>query len=213
MKSVRSLTAFAGLVLFVSSAHAGKPSDPPPAETPPPMPVLEQNLDSNGWIKVHEQGTAKVDIQNSSLDVNATIDNTELDVNVVNTDLDVNVLNGPSDPVSVNVENFPSPQSAPLPAVTVLESLNTGSFATGTSIEKSLNMNLVSFSINSGGDNDSYYVEFERGGIIVLSLVGGEATIHSFTYPIPVDTVEISCDNVSEDCWLFGSAQGFPQDP
>ncbi len=34
-----------------------------------PLPVREQNLDGNGNIKVHEQGTANVNVTNSSLSV------------------------------------------------------------------------------------------------------------------------------------------------
>jgi hypothetical protein len=34
-----------------------------------PVPVREQNLDANGNVKVHEQGTAKVDVTNSSLPI------------------------------------------------------------------------------------------------------------------------------------------------
>ena len=36
-----------------------------------PVPVREQNLDANGNIKVHEQGTANVNVTNSSLSVRA----------------------------------------------------------------------------------------------------------------------------------------------
>jgi hypothetical protein len=34
-----------------------------------PVPVREQNLDADGNVKVHEQGTAKVDVTNSSLSI------------------------------------------------------------------------------------------------------------------------------------------------
>jgi len=37
--------------------------------TSDPVPVREQNLDGNGNLKVHEQGTAKVKVTNSSLTV------------------------------------------------------------------------------------------------------------------------------------------------
>jgi hypothetical protein len=37
-----------------------------------PVPVREQNLDANGNIKVHEQGTANVNVTNSSLSVRAS---------------------------------------------------------------------------------------------------------------------------------------------
>ncbi|HEY6960603.1 MAG TPA: hypothetical protein VI408_01800, partial [Gaiellaceae bacterium] len=34
-----------------------------------PVPVREQNLDANGDVKVHEQGTANVNVTNSTLAV------------------------------------------------------------------------------------------------------------------------------------------------
>ena len=37
---------------------------PPPPEPPTPQPVLEQNLDADGFIAVHEQGTADVNVRN-----------------------------------------------------------------------------------------------------------------------------------------------------
>ena len=36
-----------------------------------PVPVAEQNLDGNGNVKVHEQGTANVNVTNSSVPVSA----------------------------------------------------------------------------------------------------------------------------------------------
>jgi hypothetical protein len=38
-------------------------------DTSSPVPVREQNLDANGNARVHEQGTAKVDVTNSSLPI------------------------------------------------------------------------------------------------------------------------------------------------
>lgn len=53
------------------------PAWAPPAATPPPQPVVEQNLDAHGNVKVHEQGTANVNVVDGNepysvhLDVNA----------------------------------------------------------------------------------------------------------------------------------------------
>ncbi|MBI1885186.1 MAG: hypothetical protein HYS09_02545 [Chloroflexi bacterium] len=60
---------------------------PPP---PPETPVREQNLDGSGRIRVHEQGTADVNVTNASLPVTGT-----LDVGNLPSVQDVNVLTLP----------------------------------------------------------------------------------------------------------------------
>ena len=47
-----------GLQATVFEAEA----KPPPPEPPTPQPVLEQNLDADGFIAVHEQGVADVNV-------------------------------------------------------------------------------------------------------------------------------------------------------
>ena len=83
MKSVQFLVA--ALLLVASPVVlAGKPD---PNVPNPPLQVLEYNVDADGWIAVHEQGTASVDI----------VDTEELDVNITNAELDVNVTGGSID--------------------------------------------------------------------------------------------------------------------
>ncbi len=70
------------LGLAVSRGLDGSASAAPPTET-----VREQNLDGDGFIRVHEQGTANVSVTNASLPVSGTVDVGNLpavqDVNVV----------------------------------------------------------------------------------------------------------------------------------
>ncbi len=58
---------------------------------PAPIAVREQNLDASGFIRVHEQGTANVNVTNGSLPVSGTVD-----VGNLPTVQDVNVLSLPS---------------------------------------------------------------------------------------------------------------------
>ena len=67
MKLFQFLVA-ALLFLFVGSALAVPPD---PSLPNPPLQVREANVDSNDWIAVHEQGTAKVEVQ-GVVDVNVT---------------------------------------------------------------------------------------------------------------------------------------------
>src|SRR3990172_1874867 len=59
----------------------------PAGAAPPAQSVREQNLDGSGLIRVHEQGTANVNVTNGSLPVSATVNVGNLpsvqDVNVV----------------------------------------------------------------------------------------------------------------------------------
>jgi hypothetical protein len=54
---------------LLTSALDAQPPQPPP----PPLPVLEQNRDSLGFIKVHEQGTVNVKVTSGSLNVGGAV--------------------------------------------------------------------------------------------------------------------------------------------
>ncbi len=71
---------------------------------PPPevQPVEEQNLDGSGFIAVHEQGTADVNVTNAALPVSGTVDVGNLPVVQ-----DVNVISLPSeDPGPLEFTHF-----------------------------------------------------------------------------------------------------------
>lgn len=74
------------------------------AKPPPPGPqaVEEQNLDGSGFIAVHEQGTADVNVTNAALPVSGTVDVGNLPVVQ-----DVNVISLPSqDPGPLEFTHF-----------------------------------------------------------------------------------------------------------
>jgi hypothetical protein len=83
---------------------AATPPEPIPA---PDMPVVEQNLDADGYIAVHEQGTADVNVVGGSMTVGGTVSANQVG------DWSVDVDNFPAvQPVSgtVSVGNFPTTQ-------------------------------------------------------------------------------------------------------
>jgi len=103
-----------GGMMLVQPGSAAPPS-PVPA---PDMPVAEQNLDSSGYIAIHEQGTADVNVTGGNMTVGGTVAATqsgawEVDANQKGS-WSVDVDNFPSvQPVSgtVNVGNFPTTQN------------------------------------------------------------------------------------------------------
>jgi hypothetical protein len=71
----RALTgvSFAILGSAVTIMLMGKVSAQPEPVPQPSQPVREQNLDANRFIRVHEQGTANVNVANSQLTVGGTV--------------------------------------------------------------------------------------------------------------------------------------------
>jgi hypothetical protein len=63
----RASSAFVTVLREPANAAANAPSIFMSFDTSHPVPVREQNIDANGNIKVHEQGTANVNATNSSL--------------------------------------------------------------------------------------------------------------------------------------------------
>lgn len=189
------------LLAAASSLYAEKPD---PNVPNPPIQVLEYNVDGNGWIAVHEQGTADVSISSS----------TELDVNVTNDTLDVSGS-------AVEITNFPDPQNVAVQGMV------------DTSIVPADAVQLPSFSVDAGehatvdfatvnattivlwdnsvtGDNDPEFQLWIRspltGGGSLFKYAYDEGLpstdIRSFTHPIPVSGIEIWCKNESLACTL-----------
>ena len=78
-----------------------------PGTTPgPSQPVREQNLDANQLIRVHEQGTANVNVANSPLTVSGT------EREHFPSQFDVKVANSSDQPVAVHDGDDPAKYSA-----------------------------------------------------------------------------------------------------
>jgi hypothetical protein len=70
MNLKRALFVLLATAVLLSGIVAQAPPEP---TLGPSQPVREQNLDSSGWIAVHEQGTSDVNVVNGSLDVSGTV--------------------------------------------------------------------------------------------------------------------------------------------
>ncbi|MBE0616884.1 MAG: hypothetical protein IH608_03000, partial [Proteobacteria bacterium] len=95
----RQMVLLAASVVIAASALVARGQTPPDPRPGASMPTREQNYDANGYIAVHEQGVAAVNVTGGQIDANIT--NSTLDVTgaVEVTNLpavqDVNVVGGP----------------------------------------------------------------------------------------------------------------------
>jgi hypothetical protein len=108
MKGLVTLAVIAVLATGLIGTWAfSQVTDDVGAAPPPPSPqqVREQNLDGSGFIRVHEQGTANVNVTNGSLPVSGT----------------VNVGNAPA-VQDVNVVSMPAPTGGRLIDLGTMES-------------------------------------------------------------------------------------------
>jgi hypothetical protein len=219
----RILMVSAALLLAVSfSVHAqeeaGGPPDPTPGAT---KPVREQNLDGNEWIAVHEQGTAKVEVQGvadvyvTGGEIDAYVTGGQIDANITGGEVEIN--NTPSNPVPVNVENLPDEQDVYVAAGIMstptreyyytwnLEHRQGDSDAdeagphwfTGGPILASL----IHFS--AGEDEVVVTLQTPTGAYITYDNENADNGNHSISlmYPIMIKGIRwIQCFNESEDC-------------
>ena len=187
-------------LLLISSAIV-LAEKPDPVDNPP-LQVREANIDEQGLIRVHEWGTAKVDIQNTELDVNVT--GGEIEV----TGGEIEINNTSSNPVPVNVENLPVEQgvfvnAGKLSPVTRYYS-DRWDVAEGEYGEHTFeNGPIYATSIHiSGSYTEWSAVTFESGlfstGDKVAFVLRVKEDFHpvdtaSFMYPIPLDGLRVDC--------------------
>ena len=179
------LALLGSLTLFGVAASTAAAPDPTPG---PPQPVREQNLDADGFIRVHEQGVAKSEITNSNLTV--TLSNPSLDVNVKNfpATQNVNVVGGSTTPQAVtnatqlifNVEDGDNQDQT---------------FAT---------INVTSILITSGDDEYELHAGSPLTGsdlFIAYDPSGDDETRQiTFAAPVPLNRMTLYCANESENC-------------
>ena len=193
-------------------------SAPPDPNLPnPPLAVRDANVDGNDWIRVHEQGTANVDIQNAELDVNVTGG----EIEVTNT-VDVHVDNFPNEQdVYVNYGRLSSVNEVWADHVTAGDGENvTRDF--GRTIDAT--QITVSITDQEGPDGDSEFslsfysplVPGGYGGTPVLRMIDYSADLLyeslSFSYPIPLYGLKLHCANEAEDCNVAVTVFGFTGD-
>lgn len=188
-------------MLFQQPA-AADPPDPTPGAT---NPVREQNLDAAGLIRVHEQGTADVNVTNTPLDVQGSVDvdnfPTSFEVSNFPDVQDVNVTGGTLSnvvlaPVTKSEEAIFFPLSA--------GSTETQNFAT---------VNATTVLIHDVDDEISVFLLSPLSANVVFLYSDGqgnqESVQRSFVHPLPVNGVSVSCHNESEDCEVFVEILGF----
>jgi len=186
-------------------------------------PVTETNIDSNGFIRVHEQGTANVSgtfgISSSantvslSADDRAKVDlenqhlaNIDAQTAKLNFDGDGNLKTSPQGTQTVHVDNT-SLTTAP-PAAANFEYSQQVDMDAGSSRTYSFSANVhVSLVVLSGVD-DTVDVGFRNGtsGSLILRGSGEDGADQydlPLTQPIPVNNVFAHCGNTFEDCKFF----------
>jgi hypothetical protein len=182
-----AVLAFAAGSLLTSNLSAQPPNSPPP-----PLKVLEQNLDANGFIKVHEQGTA----------------------NVSGT---VAVSGG-----SITVSNFPSMlnlhPAAVIGALTFEFDIADGADV----VEAFPTINTTAIHISAIDDEIQVIFQSALSNIIVAGtpnalfrFAGLDGELESFTQtltqPVPLNGVRIFCQNEELNCGVMVSLIGTSQ--
>ena len=168
-----ALLAFGAGSLLTSGLSAQ-----PPTTLPQTLKVLEQNLDGNGFIKVHEQGTASV---------TGT----------------VAVTGG-----SIGVSNFPSTLNVHQAPVIGALTFNFAIAADGSVLESFATINATAIQIFAPDDEiqvlfQSPLSSFEAPGTgtnnVLFRLLGDEGQLESFIQtfpqPVPLNGVRIFCQN------------------
>jgi hypothetical protein len=180
--------------------------------TPPPtFSTREQNLDANGFIRVHEQGVLKAD------------------VNVSNFPSSVSVNNFPS---SINVGNFPATQNvnvtggqlrAVAPPVTAAfsEIFSAGPGET-TTIQLPATINATTISVSKGDTEGAIFFKSPTPpttlgfrsitSVFHIDDPAGKVPLvdHSFTRPVPINAIVIQCRNEQFLCWFSVDIVGDP---
>jgi hypothetical protein len=183
------------VTLVLLDGVAAQPSPVPG----PPLPVLEQNRDANGFIRVHEQGTSTVNVANGSLSVNG----------------------------SVSVSNFPSvsdvnvKDTTPVSAA-FIQTLTAGPDESADVEFGTINATSITFSAISSSPEFVLYVRsplstFDYGGLpntlFRLSdsdgddIFGPERTF-SFTRPVPIFGLRMYCWNEEDLCQILATILG-----
>lgn len=215
---MKSIQFFAAAMLIVVSfpVQAQEPPDPTPGAT---KPVREQNLDGNEWIAVHEQGTAKVEVQGVA------------DVYVTGGEIDAHITGGQvevTNKVLVEVDNFPAEQGVfvndgRLSSVTKVwrQHFSFGPEGTREVNFGPIDATTITVSANAGYEeiaiNPEFILAFYSPLVVsntpLLVIADTDADFRfvsqSFTYPIPLNRIAIECFNEHKNCRLDVTVVGF----
>lgn len=195
------IAGFGLAAMLLEGRAAAQPPDPNPGST---QPVREQNLDAGGLIRMHEQGIADVNVTNTPLDVQGSVD----------------VANFPG---SLEISNFPAVQdvevvggeliSALMPVTTVRglffntdpdeEEIQTFPtvYATSIVIAKSDVEALIQFRTPLAGTPRLTALMDSDGDADWFQL--------TFVHPVPINEASVFCWNESDRCHVTFQLFGF----
>jgi hypothetical protein len=221
---------FAVALLLVSPAVLADKPDP---EVPnPPLQVKEYNVDADGHIAVHEQGTVGIkNAENEQFDVNVT--GGSINAQVTGGSIDANVTGGTvtvdntnANPVPVSVRNFPNTQGVWIDGGRQ-DAVNRAYYDFWNLQQGSKDMERHDFSVGrimattiyvSDGDNeDAIYFYSDslaplgENELIVIDDTAGQSPDHILTFPYPValDGFRIECHNTTYRCFVQITVLGF----
>jgi hypothetical protein len=200
-----------GVTIMLMSGVSAQP-EPTPG---PSQPVRERNLDVNGLIRVHEQGTANVNVANSQLTVSGTVsvDNFPTSINVGNFPQvqDVNVTGGavsaePS-PATIGFSHDVCADAGQVETVQLSTVIN----ATDLTITAFAN---TEFALHFKSPITTFGSGFAGIGRSVFSHQNHDgdnfSMHHAFTRPVPINAVVIHCTNESDICCTLVDIVGTP---
>jgi hypothetical protein len=200
----------AAMAMLMSSVSAQPEPTPGPSQ-----PVRERNLDVNGLIRVHEQGTANVNVANSQLTVSGTVsvDNFPTSINVGNFPQvqDVNVTGGavkaePS-PATLGFSHDVCAEPDQVVTVTLSSVIN----ATDLTINASLDTEFAIYFKSPIPTSGSGLPGIGQAVFSHQNFDGEDFSMHhAFTRPVPINAVVMHCTNESSLCCSFVNIVGTP---
>ena len=231
----RAMTLAAGMLVAVNASAASAWAGPPSAGAAGSAPVREQNLDANGSIRVHEQGTVMSQVTNFPLNADGSL-KTAGSCSVTGT-----VAATQSGPWSVGLDPAASSSLTNIEVATsglqydgdgnLLVSLGGSgspadpsvadrtpfglSFATGINAGESFTLNAA-----SPARVASYYFRATEGTITVLfmqndsptfgfPLTTGQSSTAALAHAILADALRIECQAGGSNCVVFYSVAGY----
>jgi len=184
--------------VLVGAAFAQSTATPPQTFS-----TREQNLDANGFIRVHEQGVLKADVNVSNFPNSVSVSNFPATQNVKVTGGEVLAKTAP---VTTGFSTFMELQPKEYRTIELPSPIN----ATNISLGKENNSAALYFMSDipvSGGGNSSI-------GPTVFQVIdfGGKVPVvnHAFTRPVPIKSVFVNCVNTFQSCFIDLAIIGDP---
>jgi hypothetical protein len=195
-------TALLAVALTVATGAAVRPSL---ASGPPgPLAVAETNLDTDGLIRVHEQGVADTRVTNLPVDPDGDLRvvgrlDIEGPIDIGNTPT-VHIGNSPSVTVidSVTIERLPARTLAHDRLMTIASSTPVGPIALG-----SAGTQVTAISLWASADAN---FSFGGGALFAIHVAGGSGLVQAFDIPLLANELVVECPG---GCQVAFSVAGY----